>query len=522
MHTVALDGQGLNIATVVVVANNWQHPQTVQVTLAPRAVKGIRRCREAVERLVARKEGVYGVTTGFGAFKDRFITADQAAQLQRNLLMSHAVGVGQPLPQASVRATMLIRANTLAKGYSGIRLETLQALLDLLSQGVHPIVPEQGSVGASGDLAPLAHMALVLIGQGEAIYRGERMSGAEALRRSGLKPVTLAAKEGLALLNGTSVMTAIGSLAADRARTLVQTADIAAALSLEALHGSPSAFDQRLHAARPHAGQVSCAAHLRTLLEGSELVRGELKKDVQDAYTLRCIPQVHGAMRGVLSHVQGILEIELNAATDNPLIFRQGAEDVALSGGNFHGEPIALAMDYLGLALTDLGNMSERRIARLLDAAANGGVLPAFLTKQGGLNSGFMMVQYTAAALASENKVLAHPASADSIPTSANAEDHVSMGVTAARKARQIVGHVETIVAIELLCAAQGIDFRRQEQPSLRMGRGTAAAYEAIRERVPFIPTDQVMYPHIESISRLVHEGEIAKAVEQAISAPQA
>jgi len=481
MKTVALDGETLTITTVVMVANAWQYPETVQVELAPKAVKRIRACREVV----------------------------------RNLLMSHAVGVGQPLSEATVRAMMLIRANTLAKGHSGIRSETLQGLLDLLNRGVHPLVPAQGSVGASGDLAPLAHMGLVLIGMGEAICRGKRMSAAEALQTSGLAPVVLEAKEGVALTNGTSLMTAIGCLAADQAWGLVQTADIAAALSLEALNGTQRAFDPRLHAVRPHAGQITCAAHLRALLEGSDFVRGDQDKNVQDAYTLRCIPQVHGAIRDVIAHVQNVLQVELNAATDNPLIFHR-KEEIALSGGNFHGEPIALAMDYLGLALTDLGNMSERRIARLLDPAAHGGILPPFLTDQGGLNSGFMMLQYTAAALASENKVLAHPASADSIPTSANAEDHVSMGVTAARKAVQIVEHVETIVALELLCAAQGIDFRRREQPSLQLGRGTRAAYQAIREGVPFIATDEVMYPHIESIKLLVHEGRIVEAAEQA------
>jgi len=515
MQKVILDGESLTIETVVEVARAWQHPETVQIELAPAAVERVHAGRELVERLVAGQEVVYGVTTGFGAFKDRVIAAGQTAQLQRNLLMSHTVGVGPPLPEATVRAMMLIRANTLAKGYSGIRLETLQALLDLLNRGVHPVVPAQGSVGASGDLAPLAHMAVVLIGLGEAIYRGERLSAAEALKRSGLKPIALEAKEGVALLNGTSLMTAIGCLACDRALRLLQTADVAAAMSLEALHGTLRAFDARLHALRPHPGQVACAAHMRALLEGSEFVRADDETNVQDAYTLRCVPQVHGAVRDVVAHIQSVLAIELNAATDNPLLFREGEAAIALSGGNFHGEPVALAMDYLGLALTDLGNMSERRIARLLDPASNGGVLPPFLTEQGGLNSGFMMLQYTAAALTSENKVLAHPASADSIPTSANAEDHVSMGVTAARKAELIVEHVETIIALELLCAAQGVDFRRRKQPALHLGRGTEAAYRAIRARVPFIATDEVMYPHIESIKQLVYEGWIATVAEQ-------
>lgn len=511
MHTVTLDGESLDISTVVTVARSWQRPETIRVKLAPKATERVRACREAVERLVAGKEIVYGITTGFGAFKDRLIAPDETAQLQQNLLMSHAVGVGPPLPEATVRAMMLIRANTLAKGHSGIRQETLEALLALLNHGVHPIIPAQGSVGASGDLAPLAHMALVLIGLGEASLRGEHISGAEALQRCGLQRVALQAKEGVALLNGTSMMTAIGCLAADRAWQLLQTVDVAAALSLEALNGTARAFDARLHALRPHPGQVACAAHLLALLEGSELLRGEDSTNVQDAYTLRCIPQVHGAVRDALAHVQSVLRIELNAATDNPLIFHDTEGEIALSGGNFHGEPVALAMDYLGLALADLGNMSERRIARLLDAASNGGVLPAFLTEHGGLHSGFMMVQYTAAALASENKVLAHPASADSIPTSANAEDHVSMGATAARKAEQILAHIETIVALELLCAAQGIDFRLGKQRSLRMGRGTEGAYRAIRGQVPFLATDDVMYPHIESVRRLVQEGRIAE-----------
>jgi histidine ammonia-lyase len=519
MISWALDGESLTITNVVSTAAAWQSPESVRVELALRAVERVRACRDAVERLLARRQIVYGVTTGFGAFKDRFITAEQAAQLQRNLLMSHAVGVGPTLSQQTVRAMMLIRANTLAKGYSGIRLQTLEALLELLNRGVHPVVPAQGSVGASGDLAPLAHMALVLIGMGEAFYHGERMSAAQALQRSQLEPISLEAKEGVALTNGTSLMTAVGCLASDRARTLLETADVAAALTIESLSGTSAAFDARLHQARPHAGQNACASQLRRLLEGSELVRGKQSTNVQDAYTLRCVPQVHGAIRDVVDHVQSVLEIELNSATDNPLIFFSDEEDVALSGGNFHGEPIALALDYLGLALTDLGNMSERRTARLLDPATNDGLLPPFLTDHGGLNSGLMLLQYTAAALASENKVLAHPASADSIPTSANMEDHVSMGVTAAHKAAQIVEHVELIVAIELLCAAQGVDFRRREEPSLRLGRGTAAAFQTIREHVPFIAVDEVMYPHIQAMHRLVREGHIAGAARQAMAA---
>jgi len=519
MITWALDGESLTIAAVVSCAAAWQSPESWRVELAPQAVDRISACRSVVERLLARREIVYGVTTGFGAFKDRFITAEQAAQLQRNLLMSHAVGVGPALSQETVRAMMLIRANTLAKGHSGIRVQTLEALLALLNRGVHPAVPAQGSVGASGDLAPLAHMSLVLLGMGEAFYRGERMDAAQALRRSQLQPISLEAKEGVALTNGTSLMTAVGCLAGHRARSLLETANIAAALSIEALNGTAAAFDARLHQARPHRGQKASAAHLRRLLDGSELLRSRQSTNVQDAYTLRCVPQVHGAIGDVVEHLCDILEIELNSATDNPLIFFDEDEEIALSGGNFHGEPIALALDYLGLALTDLGNMSERRTARLLDPATNDGLLPLFLTEQGGLNSGLMLLQYTAAALASENKVLAHPASADSIPTSANMEDHVSMGVTAAHKAARIVDHVETIVAIELLCGAQAIDFRRRAQPAAKLGLGTAAAFQAIREQVPFIAVDEVMYPHIEAMLQLVRKGHIAEAARRAIGA---
>jgi histidine ammonia-lyase len=518
MKAVALDGESLSIDTLVMVADAWDHPEAIRVGLSPRANERVRRSRAAVERILADGQVVYGITTGFGAFKDRLISRDQSAQLQRNLLMSHAVGVGQPLSEGSVRALMLARANTLAKGHSGIRLETLQTLLDMLNQGVHPVVPSQGSVGASGDLAPLAHVALVLIGLGEATYHGKRTDGLAAMQAAELAPVELEAKEGVALINGTSFMTALGCQTAWRCQNLLQTADIAAALTLEALAGTTRAFDARLHAARPHPGQVACARHMRALLEGSEFVRGREDTNVQDAYTLRCIPQVHGAIRDAMGHAESVLGIELNAATDNPLIFCERDGDVALSGGNFHGEPLALCMDFLGLALTDLGNMAERRIARLLDPAATAGMLPAFLAEKGGLNSGFMMVQYTAAALASENKVLAHPASADSIPTSANQEDHVSMGPIAARKAAQILEHVETIVALELLCAAQAIDLRRRTQSSLLLGRGTLPVYQAVRQHVPFIAVDEVMYPHIEKVRLLVKHGTIARAAEQNLS----
>lgn len=492
------------------------------VRLDPAVLPRIERSRAAVEQLVAEGRVVYGITTGFGRFKDKIISADQVRQLQLNLVRSHAVGVGPELPETAVRAMLLVRANTLALGYSGVRPELIQLLLDMLNAGVHPCIPSQGSLGASGDLAPLAHLTLVVIGEGEAIYRGQRLDGREALRSAGLRPVELRAKEGLALLNGTTMMVALGALLVRRAVNLALTADIAAALSLEALHGTDRAFDARVHQVRPHPRQIDCAAFLRRLLAGSRLLRPRDSLNVQDPYTLRCVPQVHGAMRDAIAYARWVINIELNAANDNPLIFvddESGAVDV-ISAGNFHGEPVAIAMDYAALALTELGNMAERRCARLVDADSNGGVLPMFLTQHGGLESGFMMAQYTAAALASENKVLAHPASADSIPSSANIEDHVSMGAAAVRQALQILDHVETIVGIELLLAAQGVDFRCRElgMDGGCLGQGTAVAYHVIREQVPFLSEDVVLAPHIETLRRLVAEGTLKRAVEAALA----
>jgi histidine ammonia-lyase len=517
MRTVWLDGESLTPSTVLQISYAWRHPAQVTVAVDPRAAQRVRASREVIERMVEDQRIVYGVTTGFGALKDRTIPGDQVRALQRNLLLSHAVGVGSPLPEPVVRAMMVIRANALAKGYSGIRLAVIEGLLNLLNSGIHPIVPAQGSVGASGDLAPLAHMAVALIGRGEVMHHGERMDAGEALRRCELGAMELQAKEGVALINGTALMAALGCLAVGRAKSLLLTANTVAALSLEALGGTTAAFDSRLHSVRPHAGQVACAETLRRLLDGSTWVRASDQGNVQDAYTLRCIPQVYGAVGGVIDHVHGILQTEINSATDNPLVFLEGDDGTVLSGGNFHGEPLALAMDYLGLAITDLGNMAERRIARLLDASTNGGILPPFLADRGGVNSGFMLLQYTAAALASENKVLAHPAAADTIPTSANVEDHVSMGPIGARKAIQIIEHVETIVALELLCAAQGVDLRRKDQPTLQLGRGTRAAYDCLRTRVPALWTDDLMYPHIEASRRLVQDGEVTRSVAQAL-----
>lgn len=518
METIVLNGENLTLDQVIAVANG--QPGQPQVALAKGAMVRVQRAAQAVTDLLERGEVAYGITTGFGAFKNRVIPLEQVAELQRNIIMSHAVGVGPAFDIRSTRAIMLIRANTLARGYSGIRLETLQLLLDLLNAGIHPVIPEKGSLGASGDLAPLAHMSLVLIGEGEAEYRGEILPGEEVLRRANLQPVQLAAKEGLALTNGTAVMCALGALEAYHARLLSRVADIAGCLSLEALHGTPLAFDPRIHQLRPHPRQLNCAAYLRELLADSDFTRHHDPRNVQDAYTLRCIPQVHGAIRDAIAYARWVIEIELNSVTDNPLIFIDDDTDEieVLSGGNFHGEILAVAMDYLAMAMAELGNISERRVMRLTDEASNAHVLPAFLTKQGGLNSGFMITQYTAAALATENKVLAHPASVDTIPTSANVEDHVSMGCTAALQARQIIKNVERILAIEMMAAAQGIDFRKQALgQAARLGRGTQPAYELIRKHVPFLEKDAIMYPYIEAVRKLITNGDIVIAVNKQV-----
>ena len=518
MNTIILNGENLIIDQVITVA--YGQPGSPLVTLGDETKRKVNRAAEAVNQLLARGEVAYGITTGFGAFKDRVIPPEQVTQLQRNILISHAVGVGDPFDIPTTRAIMLIRANTLARGHSGIRLDTLQTLLDMLNAGIHPVVPQKGSLGASGDLAPLAHMSLPLIGEGQAEYQGQVLAGAEALRQANLTPVTLAAKEGLALTNGTTVMCALGTLETHRARLLSRVADVAGCLSLEALHGTATAFDPRIHQLRPYPRQLNCAAYLRELLAGSHFTRHHDPTNVQDAYTLRCIPQVHGAVRDAIAYARWVIETELNSVTDNPLIFIDDdtGEISVLSGGNFHGEPLAIAMDYLAIAITELGNISERRIMRLTDEASNAHVLPAFLTQHGGLNSGFMITQYTAAALATENKVLSHPASVDTIPTSANVEDHVSMGCTAALQTRQVVNNVEYILAIELMAAAQGIDFRKGNLgQTAKLGKGTQPAYDLIRKHVPFLEKDAIMYPYIEAVKKLITHNDLVLAVNKQV-----
>ena len=506
MKEILIDGESLTFEQVIQVA--YGKPGQPNVCLTDDSRSKVQSAADAVDTLLDRGEIAYGITTGFGAFKDKIISLEEVETLQRNIVLSHAVGVGDPFDTPTVRAIMLIRANTLARGFSGIRPETLDLILECLNRGVHPVIPEKGSLGASGDLAPLAHFACVLIGEGKAEFLGDIFKGSEALAKAGLAPITLKAKEGLALTNGTTIMTAVGLLETARSLRLAELADVAGCLSLEALNGTLSAFDDRIHQLRPHPRQLDCARNLRSILEGSEFLRGFDPTNVQDAYTLRCIPQVHGACRDAVAYAEWLLKIELNSVTDNPLIFQDedGSIEV-ISGGNFHGEPLALAFDYLAIALSELANISERRIMRLTDEASNAHTLPAFLTENGGLNSGFMIVQYTAAALCTENKVLAHPASVDTIPSSANVEDHVSMGVTAVLKLRQVAKNLESVLALELFCAAQGIDFRRRKMGAkTSLGRGTAPVYDSIRRAVPFIENDEYMKSHLDHAAKVVHD----------------
>ena len=497
MPPLPLSGRDLTIDHVIEVARGRR-----TVELDAGAAERMRASRAVIERLVADGATVYGVTTGFGDLADVRIEPSQTAELQRNLVRSHAAGVGPPLPDDVVRAMLVLRANALAVGVSGVRVEIVDLLVAMLNAGIHPVVPSRGSLGASGDLAPLAHIALVLIGEGEATVDGEALGGRAALARAGVAPVTLEAKEGLGLLNGTQLMAGIGALGHHDALRLALTADVIGAMSLDAMLGTASAFAEELIAARPHPGQVAAARHLRELLAGSQIGASHAESDhrVQDAYSLRCMPQVHGAARDVLAELERVLRVELNAATDNPLVFPSG--DV-VSGGNFHGEPLALALDYATLAVAELASISERRTARLVDAHLSG--LPPFLAERPGVESGLMIAHYTAAALVNELQTLAHPSSVDTIPTSANQEDHVSMGATSALHLREAIDRAEHVLAIEALCAAQGIDFRAP----LRPGTGVAAAHAAVRSLVPHHDTDRPPARDIAILRELVHGGDL-------------
>jgi histidine ammonia-lyase len=495
---VVLDGARLTLDDLEAVAREGR-----PVTLDPGARERVARARAVVDAAVGRGDVVYGVTTGFGNFADVVIPADRLRELQLNLVRSHAAGVGALLEEAETRALMVLRANVLAKGFSGVRPETLDLVVGMVNAGVHPLVPEQGSVGASGDLAPLAHLALALVGEGSCRAGGRVRPSVEALREAGLAPVVLEAKEGLALINGTQLMAALTGLALVEAWRLARTADVTGALTLDALKGTDVAFDPRIHAARPHPGQAASARNLRALLKGSAI--RDSHRDcgkVQDAYSLRCIPQVHGAVRDGLGFVGSIVDVEINAATDNPMVFAETSE--LLSGGNFHGEPVALAADVLAIAVAELGSIAERRVERLVNPALSD--LPAFLTREGGLHSGLMLAQVTAAALASENKTLAHPACVDSIPTSANKEDHVSMGVTAARKAVRAVANTRRILAIEAIAACQALEFHRP----LTTSPPLEAAYNRLRAKIPPLERDRVLSTDMEEAAEMVRTGALA------------
>ncbi len=495
--SIVLTGETLTIEEVARVSRKRE-----RVLISENACAKLERARMFVDRLVKEEKVVYGVTTGFGQFKNVVISADQTETLQANLIRSHATGVGVPLSEDVVRASILIRINSLLRGHSGVRPTMIDRLLDLLNYDVYPYVPSQGSVGSSGDLAPLSHIMLVLMGEGEILVDGKRKPSADLLREKGLGTITLAAKEGLALNNGTSVQTGIGALAVFDARRLADVFTIAYAMSLEVLMGSVAASDPRVHALRPHPGQIAVAKLIRRLCANSEIIKShQWCGRIQDAYSLRCAPQVQGASRDTIDYVATVVTRELNSVTDNPLLFPDDNE--AISAGHFHGEPIAQVMDFLKIGVSELANISERRIARLTDSSLSDG-LPAFLIpkEQGGLSSGMMIPQYVAAALVSENKVLAHPASVDSIPTSANQEDHVSMGTIAARQAAMIVENAKQVAVIELICAAQGVDFRLPLKP----GRGVEAAHRCIRSVVPFFEKDRVLYPALESLAALVPE----------------
>ncbi len=492
-----LSGRQLSLEEIDAVAAGRS---TVQLTSDAR--ERMSQSCSLVGRIIQEGRTVYGINTGFGKLSDVRIAPDDLEALQLNLVRSHSCGLGRPLSQPETRAMMLLRANVLVLGYSGCRVTVLEMLLRMLELKVHPIIPEKGSVGASGDLAPLAHLALAIIGEGECWFRGERVESGVALTAAGLTPLRLAAKEGLALLNGTQAMCAVGALALCRAIRIAALADLAGAMTLEALLGTPVAFDERIHAARPHTGQIDSAAHLRSLLENSEIRRSHLLDDprVQDAYSLRCMPQVHGAVRTALEHARSVVEIESGSATDNPLVFNDG--DI-LSGGNFHGAPLALVFDYAAIAMTDLMSIGERRVDRLVNPDVNEG-LPPFLSAQPGLSSGYMMAQICAVALLNGAKVLAHPASIDNVPTSGDKEDHVSMGMTAAVKLREIVTDAEQVLAIELLAAAEGLEYRKP----LRSSPPIEKAHKLIRSMVPRLTTDRPLSRDIETIAAAVAQGE--------------
>ncbi|WP_455597142.1 histidine ammonia-lyase [Cloacibacillus porcorum] len=505
MKEIVLNGKDLTLESLIRITRNG-----AQVCASLEAMEDVKKSRALVEELVAGGRPMYGINTGFGRFSEVAIPEEDINLLQIKLILADAAGVGAPLPADVVRGMLVMRANSLLNGFSGVRPVVINTILDMLNRGVHPVVPEKGSVGSSGDLCPLAHMVLPMIGLGEAEYNGVVMEGAEAMAKAKIPLIELKAKEGLALINGTQCMTSVAAHALADAITLKKTADIVGALTVESLRGIKNAYDPRIQDVRQHSGQKEAAENMLRLLEGSEYVttQGELR--MQDSYSLRCIPQIHGASRLAIDYVASVVENEINAVTDNPIVLVDTGD--VFSGGNFHGQPVAIAADTLGIALSELGNISERRIAKLIDPALNHG-LPAFLVKHGGINCGFMIPQYAAAALVSENKVLAHPASVDSIPTSAGQEDHVSMGTIGARKAAQILENVRMVLGIELMCAAQALDLQEKR----KLGAGTEAAYKVIRGAVEFMEEDRVFYKDQKLAAELIADGTLVKAVEEAV-----
>lgn len=499
-------GEQLSLHDVVAVA----HGETVELSAA--AVDRIRAARSVIESVIESNATVYGVTTGFGSLANVRIEPQRADALQQHIVRSHATSVGRPLSHEEARAMLLLRAHVLALGHSGVRVELVERMVEMLNRDLTPVVPEQGSLGASGDLAPLANLSLTLLGRGEIVREGTRLSARDALAVAGLEPLELRAKEGLALVNGTQGMLAVGILAADRVGRLVKTSDVVAAMTIEAALGSDRVFDERLATLRPHPGVVASTSNLRRLLDGSAIVASHRDSPhlVQDAYSIRCAPQVNGATREALRFTNSILDVEANAVSDNPIVLPDAGE--VLSGGNFHGQPVAVALDTLATAIVPLASVAERRLYRLLDPARNNG-LPAFLVEDTGLNSGFMLVQYTAASLVSECKTLAHPASVDSIPSSAGQEDHVSMGMTSARHAREVVTNAEIVIALEALAAAQALDLRAPLEPAA----GTRAARDAIRARVAFLEADRELGDDIAAVTELVRSGALLDAAEGAV-----
>ena len=509
IRSIALDGHSLTLDAFVAVA---RFGATVELTEEARSA--IRRSRALAEKIMAEHRVAYGITTGFGDFATVAVPEEMSSQLSNNLILSHCVGTGDPYPQEVVRGMMLLRANALCVGVSGVRLELVEKLLEVLNANVVPVVPEKGSLGASGDLAPLSHMGLVLLGLGEAYYQGERLPGAVALERAGIKPLsTLVSKEGLGITNGTCAMTSVGALCLYDAIHAAQLADIIGSLTLTALTGQLNAFEDRIHQVRGQVGQIQVARNIRLLTADCEILQRAQGDRVQDAYALRCMPQVHGAVRDALDFIKSRVDIELNAVTDNPLMFLE--DEAVISGGNFHGEPMALPFDLLGIACSELAGISERRCERMVNAALSNGLTP-FLTTEGGINSGYMIVQYSAASMVSENKVLAHPASVDSIPSSANQEDFVSMGTTAARKSRQILENTRSVLAYELLTACQAVDIRRRLGTH---GEGLSPVHEAIfshvREKVAFMEVDRELWPDIREVEKMVRSGELLDIAEE-------